>query len=310
MRLRSSTTVLIVALLSLMGGAATDARAQGLTGQIGGTVVDSSKGVLPGATVTLKNEATSATATAVTDANGAFLVTNLIAGRYTLTVSLASFKTYEAKGLVLTATERVSLPPITLEVGGVDRDRHRAGRGAEDSDAERRAVGRDHRRADRGHRPARPRLHGHAQGPARRRRHVRPRCARLGIGRQHDHQRPGVVQLLVRRHHEQGHRLEQRQLRGARARLDRAKSSCRRRTSRPSTAAPPARRSSSSPRAAARSSADRRPTSGATRSSTRTRGIGAAAATRTRSSTAQPNPNCQKPQYRYNNTAWTIGGRC
>ena len=37
MRFRSSTTVLIVALLALIGGAATNASAQGLTGQISGT---------------------------------------------------------------------------------------------------------------------------------------------------------------------------------------------------------------------------------------------------------------------------------
>ena len=71
----------------------------------------------------------------------------------------------------------------------------------------------------------------------------------LGLdGRRLVDQRPHVVQLLLRRRHQQGHRLEQRQLRRARARLDRAKSACRPRTSRPSTAAAPARRSPSSPR--------------------------------------------------------------
>jgi len=93
--------------------------AQGLTGQIGGSVVDSSKAVLPGATVTAKNVATAATGTSVTDANGAFVITNLLAGTYDVRVTLPSFKTYEQKGVVLSATERVSLPPITLEVGGV-----------------------------------------------------------------------------------------------------------------------------------------------------------------------------------------------
>ena len=120
MRLRSSTTVLIVALLSLIGGAATNARAQGLTGQIGGTVVDSSKAVLPGATVTVKNEATSTTSTAVTDANGTFLITNLIAGRYGITVSLTSFKLHEAKGhRAVRPPSACRWPPITLEVGGL-----------------------------------------------------------------------------------------------------------------------------------------------------------------------------------------------
>ncbi|MGH9385251.1 MAG: carboxypeptidase regulatory-like domain-containing protein [Vicinamibacterales bacterium] len=93
--------------------------AQGLTGQIGGTIVDDSKGVLPGATVTVTNQNTSATASVTTDGNGAFVITNLLAGPYELTVSLDGFKLYRRPGLVLTATERLSMPPITLEVGGL-----------------------------------------------------------------------------------------------------------------------------------------------------------------------------------------------
>src|SRR4030095_380676 len=67
--------------------------AQGLPGQIGGSVVDSSKGVLPGATVTVKNTATQVTRETVTDANGSFIITNVIAGTYDIKVTLASFKT-------------------------------------------------------------------------------------------------------------------------------------------------------------------------------------------------------------------------
>ena len=95
--------------------------AQGLTGQIGGSVVDSSKGVLPGATVTVKNTATQVTRETVTDANGSFIITNVIAGTYDIKVTLASFKTYEQKNILLSATERVSLPPITLEVGTLEQ---------------------------------------------------------------------------------------------------------------------------------------------------------------------------------------------
>ena len=119
MNSRGSRVLLAAALLAFVCSVVTDVRAQGLTGQIGGTVMDGSKGVLPGATVTIKNEATATTLTAVTDANGAFLITNVIAGRYSLYVSLTGFKMHEAKGIVVTATERLSWPPITLEVGGL-----------------------------------------------------------------------------------------------------------------------------------------------------------------------------------------------
>jgi len=105
--------------LAALGTFAGSAFAQGLTGQIGGTVVDSSKAVLPGATVEVKNQSTQVTCTGVTDANGAFTITNLLAGTYDIKVSMTSFKAYEQKGLVLTSTERLALPPITLEVGGL-----------------------------------------------------------------------------------------------------------------------------------------------------------------------------------------------
>ncbi len=99
----------------------------------------------------------------------------------------------------------------------------RVGRGrvGQGSDDQRRAFGDDHRQPDRGHRPQRPRLHGQPQDAARRHRHVGARRPGLGLGRQHDDQRPDVVQLLLRRRHEQGHRLELGQLCRAGARLHR-----------------------------------------------------------------------------------------
>ena len=57
--------------------------AQTVTGTISGTVVDPQGQVIPGATVTIVNEATNDTRVAVSDAQGNFLVTNLQPGRYT-----------------------------------------------------------------------------------------------------------------------------------------------------------------------------------------------------------------------------------
>ena len=95
------------------------AHAQGLSGQIGGSVVDNSKGAVPGATVTVRNTATAVTRDVVTDSEGLFVFTNLFAGTYDLRVTLTGFRTYEQKGLVLSATERLAVPPITLDVGGL-----------------------------------------------------------------------------------------------------------------------------------------------------------------------------------------------
>lgn len=112
--------VLAFLTLALAVGMPGLAHAQGLSGQIGGSVVDNSKGAVPGATVTVRNTATAATRDVVTDNAGLFVFTNLFAGTYDLRVTLTGFKTYEQKGLVLSATERLAVPPITLEVGGLE----------------------------------------------------------------------------------------------------------------------------------------------------------------------------------------------
>ncbi|HEV3484606.1 MAG TPA: carboxypeptidase regulatory-like domain-containing protein, partial [Vicinamibacterales bacterium] len=96
------------------------ADAQGLTGQISGTVVDPSRGVLPGAAVSVQNVDTQMKREAVTDENGAFVITDLLAGTYDLNVSLSGFKTYQQKAVVLSANERLALRTIVLEVGQLE----------------------------------------------------------------------------------------------------------------------------------------------------------------------------------------------
>jgi hypothetical protein len=111
----------VLALLTLgLAGGTPGLHAQGLSGQMGGSVTDGSKGAIPGATVTVKNTATAVTRETVTDAQGLFVFTNLFAGTYDLKVTMSGFRTYEQKNLVLTATERLAVPPIILEVGGLE----------------------------------------------------------------------------------------------------------------------------------------------------------------------------------------------
>ncbi len=108
-----------IALLIVGSGAASDLRAQGLTGQILGTVTDSGGGVVPGATVTVTNAGTNSTRDTVTGADGSFVFPDLLAGTYNIKVTLSGFKTYEQKGIVLASTDRVALRAIGLEVGGL-----------------------------------------------------------------------------------------------------------------------------------------------------------------------------------------------
>jgi hypothetical protein len=109
----------VLALALLVCGAASSALAQGLTGQISGVVTDNSGGVLPGATVTIKNVGTNLVRETTTGADGNFVITNLLAGTFDLTVSVQGFKPYEQKGIILGATERLALRAISLEVGGL-----------------------------------------------------------------------------------------------------------------------------------------------------------------------------------------------
>ena len=93
--------------------------AQAVTGTISGTITDAQGQVIPGATVAVVAEATSESREAVSDSKGDFQVTNLLPGRYTVRVSLQSFRTLERKNIVLSAGERLAVGNLVLEVGGI-----------------------------------------------------------------------------------------------------------------------------------------------------------------------------------------------
>jgi hypothetical protein len=106
---------LLVALLVLPG----PTYAQRITGDLSGSVVDESGGVIPGADVTVINEASKAVRRSVTNADGFFAITALPAATYTVQVSIAGFNTYEVTGIQLLAGDSRSLRQITLKVATV-----------------------------------------------------------------------------------------------------------------------------------------------------------------------------------------------
>ena len=85
---------------------------------LSGLAVDADGGVIPGATVVVKNNATGVTQTAVTNSAGKFAIASLDAGTYTVTVSLTGFKTYQAADVRLLAG-RPSDITAKLEVGAL-----------------------------------------------------------------------------------------------------------------------------------------------------------------------------------------------
>jgi Carboxypeptidase regulatory-like domain/TonB-dependent Receptor Plug Domain len=93
------------------------ARAQESTGSVSGSVTDEAGQVLPGATVTVIEEATGRSRVVTTDARGGFLVTALLPGSYTIRVELASFRTQERQRTVVSTADRLSLGTFRLAVG-------------------------------------------------------------------------------------------------------------------------------------------------------------------------------------------------
>ena len=84
--------------LLFLSTSATTLAAQGFTGGVRGTVRDAN-GVIPGADVTLTNEATSATRQVVTNSEGIYAFENVLPGTYAVRASLAGFRPLERAGI-------------------------------------------------------------------------------------------------------------------------------------------------------------------------------------------------------------------
>jgi hypothetical protein len=91
----------------------------GATSSLSGTVTDTSGAVVPGANVVVKRADTGITSDAVTNAEGQFTVPSLLAGTYSVTVTLSGFKTNTTNNVVINAGVPAGVK-ITLEVGGVE----------------------------------------------------------------------------------------------------------------------------------------------------------------------------------------------
>ncbi len=105
------------ALLSLTLCTAAIASAQTYQGTMRGLVRDA-QGVIPGAEITIVNEATNAERMATSNEVGEYIFSSVLPGTYTIRVSLPGFRTEERKSLRL-ATQQQLVQDFTMEVGGL-----------------------------------------------------------------------------------------------------------------------------------------------------------------------------------------------
>ena len=153
---------LLVALLLLPAG---PAAAQDPRGSITGTVADSTGGVLPGVTVTVKNVETGVEQTVVTDGEGRFQVLYLNPGTYTVTAELSGFKKIVRREHPRRRQRRRAASTLVLETGGVEETVDRDRRGAAAQHHQRHQRHDDRQQADRGAAARRRhRLHADAAG--------------------------------------------------------------------------------------------------------------------------------------------------
>ena len=102
----------------LLAVSASTASAQGFQGGIRGAVKDAG-GIIPGAELTVTNEATGVARSTTTNPSGEYNFPNLAPGTYTLRVALQGYKSYQSAGLIVGTQQFLTLD-ITLEVGALD----------------------------------------------------------------------------------------------------------------------------------------------------------------------------------------------
>lgn len=94
--------------------------AQTSTATVNGTVRDSSGSNIPGASLVLRNTATSVENRTETNESGVYVILNILPGQYTLEVSKAGFRTSKLSPFSLAVNQTATLD-LNLEVGAVEQ---------------------------------------------------------------------------------------------------------------------------------------------------------------------------------------------
>ncbi|MGH9897940.1 MAG: carboxypeptidase-like regulatory domain-containing protein, partial [Pyrinomonadaceae bacterium] len=108
----------ILILLFTIGIAIGDAMGQGTTSRVTGTILDPSGAVVPGANVTLTNDATQVSFNTVTTESGIYAFDSVQVGTYTVTVEKSGFKKFVSSGNIININQPATVN-VTIEVGAV-----------------------------------------------------------------------------------------------------------------------------------------------------------------------------------------------
>jgi hypothetical protein len=92
---------------------------QSTTGTINGRVLDETGQAIPGATISLTRHDTGDLRTFTSESTGEFVFTSIQPGIYDLSVKAQGFKTFEKKGIALSASDHLSAGDLKLQVGSV-----------------------------------------------------------------------------------------------------------------------------------------------------------------------------------------------
>ncbi len=111
-------TVLCALVIGVCVATTRKASAQETTATILGAVTDSSGGVLPGVTLSIKHVETAQVRTAVTDGQGRYRVPSLPVGHYEITGQLEGFQTVVRSGVTLTVSQE-AVVNFTLSIGSM-----------------------------------------------------------------------------------------------------------------------------------------------------------------------------------------------
>jgi hypothetical protein len=116
LRKRRRAFLILGTILALLCLRQPNASAQGAGGSISGTVKDMTGGVVPGATVTVRNAATGIQQSTETNSDGFFAFPSLPVGQYELKISHRGFKPYDRTGVMIDVNTKTEAD-VTLQMG-------------------------------------------------------------------------------------------------------------------------------------------------------------------------------------------------